>query len=261
MTCVTALDPDLLLLAYASGVFPMADSAEAPDVYWVEPKKRGILPLDRFHVSHSLAKTLKSSRFHVSVNQAFEAVLSACADRAETWINPQIHDVMLAMHARGNAHSVEVWRGDELIGGLYGVALGKAFFGESMFSRATDASKVALAALVARLRIGGFSLLDCQFITPHLASLGAVEISRDAYCALLSAAVESCVGWSGAGGEVGAAGAAGLGLGGVGTATPAADFFALESWAEAFVAEAPLTSVSSSAGSPWLILQALTQTS
>ncbi|GGE80643.1 leucyl/phenylalanyl-tRNA--protein transferase [Sphingomonas prati] len=188
-----ALDPDMLLRAYAIGVFPMADSRDAGDIYWVEPRKRGVLPLDGFHLSRSLAKTLRSDRFTVTADVAFADVVAHCAqstpDRPDTWINPQIERAYAALHARGHAHSIETWQDGELVGGLYGVTLGGAFFGESMFSRCRDASKVALAHLVARLRCGGYKLLDCQFITDHLASLGAVEIRRSAYVSLLDAAL------------------------------------------------------------------------
>jgi leucyl/phenylalanyl-tRNA--protein transferase len=190
---VTVLDPDLLLRAYSAGVFPMADGRAAPDIFWVEPKKRGILPLDGFRLSHSLAKTLRSGRFTVTADRAFADVVAACAertaDRPDTWISRPIEQAYVDLHRRGHAHSIETWRGEQLVGGLYGVTLGAAFFGESMFSRARDSSKVALAWLVARLRVGGFRLLDCQFITDHLASLGAVEISRSAYVALLDEAL------------------------------------------------------------------------
>ena len=187
------LDPNILLRAYATGIFPMADSRHAREVYWVEPERRGILPLDGFRLSRSLAKTLRSDRFHVTADRAFGRVVAACAeaapDRPSTWINGQIEAACAELHARGYAHSLECWRGGALVGGLYGVSLGGAFFGESMFSRARDASKVALAHLVARLRIGNFRLLDCQFITEHLASLGAIEIPRDDYVSLLDWAV------------------------------------------------------------------------
>lgn len=204
------LDPDLLLRAYSIGVFPMADSRAAPDIFWVEPKKRGILPLGGFRLSHSLAKTLRTDRFTVTADRAFREVVSTCAEptlqRPDTWINPQIERAYAELHGRGHAHSIETWHDGRLVGGLYGVKLGAAFFGESMFSRKSDASKIALAWLVARLRVGGFRLLDCQFITEHLASLGAVEIARDAYVSLLDEA---------------------LGVGG-GAASPAPDFFALD---------------------------------
>ncbi len=187
------LDPDILLRAYAQGIFPMSDARDAEEVYWVEPKRRGILPLDQFHISKSLAKTLKSGRFETRINSAFAAVVALCAEAAEdrpsTWINGQIEQAVAELHLRGHAHSVECWEGDRLVGGLYGISLGRAFFGESMFSRTTDASKVALAALVDWLKQHGFQLLDCQFITPHLASLGATEVSRARYLALLKDAL------------------------------------------------------------------------
>jgi leucyl/phenylalanyl-tRNA---protein transferase len=194
---IPALDPDLLLRAYTVGVFPMADSRDAPSVYWVEPKTRAILPLDRFHLSKSLKKTLFSGRYETTANRDFAGVVKLCAEaadnRPDTWINAQIESAVQTLHAHGHAHSVETWADGQLVGGLYGISLGRAFFGESMVSRATDASKVALAHLVARLRAGGFTLLDCQFQTPHLASLGAVEVSRSAYMALLDGAVSAWV--------------------------------------------------------------------
>jgi leucyl/phenylalanyl-tRNA---protein transferase len=216
------IDPDLLLRAYSVGVFPMADSRDAKDIFWVEPKKRGVLPLDGFHLSHSLRKTLRSNRFAVTADRAFDRVMRRCAeattDRPETWINGQIEQAYNVLHRNGHAHSIEVWGADDvggdLLGGLYGVSLGGAFFGESMFSRATDASKVALAHLVGRLRVGGFKLLDCQFITDHLASLGAIEIGRSDYRALLDAAL--------------GAGVAAAGGGAPASSSAEADFFALE---------------------------------
>ena len=196
------IDPDLLLRAYTVGVFPMADSRDAPSVYWVEPKTRAILPLDGFHLSRSLRKRLLSGRFETTANRDFAAVVAQCAaaapDREDTWINRQIEAAVAILHARGFAHSIETWVDGQLAGGLYGLAIGCAFFGESMFNRATDASKVALAHLVARLRVGGFTLLDCQFQTPHLESLGAIEIPRARYMALLEAAVASGVSSAGA---------------------------------------------------------------
>ncbi|MDB5687289.1 MAG: leucyl/phenylalanyl-tRNA--protein transferase [Rhizorhabdus sp.] len=190
---MAALDPDLLLRAYSVGVFPMASTRDAADVFWVEPKKRGVLPLDKFHLSRSLAKTIRSDRFTVTVDTAFGEVMSRCAEatarRPDTWINPDIEIAYAELHRRGYAHSVECWQESELVGGLYGVRLGAAFFGESMFSRTRDASKVALAHLVARLKVGGFHLLDCQFLTEHLASLGTIEVGREAYVALLDKAL------------------------------------------------------------------------
>lgn len=176
----------------------MADGRDAPDIYWVEPRRRGILPLDRFHLSRSLARRLKSGQYQTTVDQEFAGVVAACAaltpERNATWINHPIELAVSQLHELGHAHSIETWHEGELVGGLYGISLGRAFFGESMFSRATDASKVALAHLAARLRCGGFTLLDCQFITPHLASLGAIEVSRRDYMALLSDALSSSAG-------------------------------------------------------------------
>lgn len=187
------LDPDLVLRAYAMGVFPMADHRRASSVYWVEPKLRGVLPLDGFHLSRSLKKTILSNRFRVTVDTEFQRIMRLCAesaqDRPDTWINGPIERVFVELHRRGFAHSIECWDGNELAGGLYGLALGRAFFGESMVTRVRDASKVAFAHLVARLKAGGFTLLDCQFQTDHLATLGAVEIPRDDYVALLVAAL------------------------------------------------------------------------
>jgi len=186
---MTGLDPRLLLRGYAAGIFPMADSRDADDIFWVEPRNRAIIPLHGFHVSRSLARVLRRGRFRVTRDLAFAEVIRACAQREETWINAEIERATLGLHAAGHAHSIECWKGEQLVGGVYGVRLGRAFFGESMFSRATDASKVALAWLVARLRVGHFTLLDCQFMTAHLASLGAVAIARDTYVELLSAAL------------------------------------------------------------------------
>ena len=190
---MSRLDPRLLLQGYASGIFPRADSRDAEELFWVEPRNRAIIPLDNFHVSRSLRRTLRLGRFTVTRDLDFSGVIAACADRPETWISAELEHAMLALHGSGHAHSIEVWRGDrpgaDLVGGLYGVKLGRAFFGESMFSRASDASKVALAWLVARLKVGNFTLLDCQFMTDHLASLGAVSIPRETYVALLSAAL------------------------------------------------------------------------
>ena len=215
---MTALDPRLLLQGYAAGIFPMADSRDADDLFWVEPRSRAILPLDRFHLSRSLRRTIRSGRFQVTLDRQFDAVLAGCADREETWINADIERAMLALHASGHAHSVEVWLDERLVGGLYGVKLGRAFFGESMFSRTTDASKVALAWIVARLKVGGYTLLDCQFMTEHLATFGAVNVTRSRYVSLLGDALgadaagsgSAGVG-SGAGSIAGAAGADAVG--------------------------------------------------
>jgi leucyl/phenylalanyl-tRNA---protein transferase len=200
---MSRLDPRLLLQGYAAGIFPMADSRQASELFWVEPRSRAIIPFDKFHLSRSLRRTLRSGNFSVTMDRDFPAVIAACADREETWINADIERAMLALHSTGYAHSIEVWAEGELAGGLYGVKLGRAFFGESMFSRKPDASKIALAWLVARLKVGGYTLLDCQFMTPHLASLGAVNISRRAYVSLLSGALggagDGAVGVSGTG--------------------------------------------------------------
>ncbi len=184
------LTPDLLLHAYSIGVFPMAEHREDDEIFWVDPKQRGIFPIDKFHISRSLAKTIRRSAYEISVNRAFAEVVKACADREETWINGEIFDRYLDLHAMGHAHSLEVWDQDRLVGGVYGVSLGGGFFGESMFSRQRDTSKIALAYLIDRLRQAGFRLCDTQFLTPHLASLGAVEISRAAYKARLHQALE-----------------------------------------------------------------------
>jgi leucyl/phenylalanyl-tRNA---protein transferase len=187
------LTPDLLLKAYAAGIFPMAESAKDREIFWVDPVLRGILPLDRFHVPSRLRRTVRSGRFTIRCNSQFEAVMRGCAestsDRPQTWINDEIVALYTALFRRGAAHSVECWSDGALVGGLYGVQLGSAFFGESMFSRITDASKVALVHLVARLRCGGFRLLDTQFVTEHLQRFGAIEIPRREYHARLAVAL------------------------------------------------------------------------
>lgn len=175
------ITPELLIQAYAAGVFPMSHGAAEDEVFWVDPEHRGIIPLDAFHISRSLARELRKDWFTIRIDTAFAEVVRHCADRPETWINDEIFALYVALHQMGLAHSLEVWDGGALVGGVYGVALGGAFFGESMFSRRTNASKIALAALVDRLRQGGFTLFDTQFLTPHLASLGALEIPRSAY--------------------------------------------------------------------------------
>lgn len=180
----------LLLRAYAMGVFPMAEARDDPEIFWVEPRWRGIIPLDGFHVSRSLARHMRRGGFTVSVDTDFDGVVAACADREETWINDTIFRLYAELHKRGHAHSLEVREDGTLVGGVYGVSLGAAFFGESMFSKRANASKVALAYLVDRLRLGGFSLFDTQFVTPHLRSLGAIEIPRDAYRERLQNALE-----------------------------------------------------------------------
>jgi leucyl/phenylalanyl-tRNA--protein transferase len=194
MASVSRLDPRLLLQGYASGIFPMADSRDAAELFWVEPRTRAILRLDEFHLSRSLRRTLRSGRFSVTCDRAFASVIAGCAAREETWINAEIEHAMLALHASGHANSIEVWHAGELVGGLYGARLGRAFFGESMFTRMRDASKVALAWLVARLKVGNFTLLDCQFMTEHLASLGARDVPRATYVKLLAAALGGVAG-------------------------------------------------------------------
>ncbi len=192
----------------------MADSRRANEIFWVEPRKRGVMPLDGFHLSHSLAKTVRSDRFTVTADCAFSETVRHCAestpDRPDTWINRDIELAYAELYRRGHAHSIECWQDGEMVGGLYGVKMGAAFFGESMFSRVRDASKVALAWLVARLRVGSFRLLDCQFITEHLASLGAIEIDRDDYVGLLDTALGVSTGATS------------------GVSASSADFFALE---------------------------------
>lgn len=242
------LDPDLVLRAYAMGVFPMAEHRDEDSVFWVEPRQRAIMPLDGFHLSRSLRKTIAGDRFRITADAAFEQVIALCAetapDRPDTWINPAIEKVFAELHRRGFAHSVETWDGDRLAGGLYGLALGRAFFGESMFSRVRDASKVAIAALVARLRVGGFELLDCQFMTDHLASLGAVEVPRETYLSMLSDAL----------GE----GSAGLATGGAGVS---ADFGALDALGAESPPAFPPPFTTSPPVSGKVIAQLLTQTS
>ena len=221
------LTPEILLQAYAAGIFPMAESADDPELFWVDPTRRGILPLDAFHVPRRLQRVLRRGVFTVRVDSAFEAVMRGCAEASETrpstWINDEIVRLYSALFARGCAHSVECWldngRGGELVGGLYGVSLGAAFFGESMFSRVTDASKVALVHLVARLRLGGYRLLDTQFLTPHLAQFGGIEIPRARYHGLLGDALRYRAAFprdlpGGLDEGAGGAGAAGGGAGG-----------------------------------------------
>lgn len=185
------LTPETLLAAYAMGIFPMAEAADSPVLHWVDPARRGILPLDGFHVSRSLRRHLLSARYEITVNRDFAGVMAACAERKETWINQEIIDSYTALHARGQAHSIEVWQDGVLAGGMYGVQIGTAFCGESMFSRRTNGSKTALAWAFHRLRAGGFTLFDTQFLTPHLASLGGVEISRTEYRRRLAQALHA----------------------------------------------------------------------
>ncbi|MBV1688686.1 leucyl/phenylalanyl-tRNA--protein transferase [Novosphingobium sp. G106] len=263
------IDPELLMLAYRSGIFPMADHRDDPEIFWVEPRKRAILPLDGFHLSRSLARTLRRGRFSVTCNAAFAEVMEACAaprrdGSGESWISHRIAASYQRLHELGQAHSLECWRDDEhgtprLVGGLYGVGFDRVFCGESMFSRVPDASKVALAWLVAALCRAGTQLLDCQFITSHLASLGAVEISQKRYVGLLRAAQEP---YSGVGVAAGARDGDGLGAG-VGVAAGEAagdgdgDALGLAAGFAALLAAA--AGSSSSPGN--FIAQSLTQTS
>jgi leucyl/phenylalanyl-tRNA--protein transferase len=249
---------ELLLMAYRSGIFPMADSRDDEEIYWVEPRERAVIPLDGLRVSKSLAKAIRQDRFHVTCNADFTGVIAACAaprpGHPESWISDRIAASYRALHMAGHAHSIECWRDGELVGGLYGVGFDRAFCGESMFSRATDASKVALAWLVALLRHGGYRLLDCQFITEHLASLGAVTVGRETYLERLTSAVaagpaptlpEAYVSLLGAGGVSGV---------GVGEGVAAR--------ARGRAGASPSSSSATGASSPGkLILQSLTQTS
>lgn len=184
------LVPEILLRAYATGIFPMAESRDHDELFWVDPSRRGVLPLDGFHISRSLARRIRRAEYSVSLNQDFEGVLDACADRPNTWISHEIQALYSNLFALGHAHSLEIWQDETLSGGVYGVTLGGAFFGESMFSRRTDASKLALAHLVNHLRRCGFVLFDTQFLTPHLARLGAIEISRATYKSHLNDALD-----------------------------------------------------------------------
>jgi len=187
------ITPDVLLKAYACGIFPMAENADDPALYWIEPEMRGIIPLDSFHVSTRLARTIRTTPFRVLVDRDFDAVIEGCAeekhDRARTWINSRIRKIYRGLFDAGHCHTVEVYDGDRLVGGLYGVSLGRAFFGESMFHRERDASKIALVHLVARLRAGGFRLLDSQYVTDHLRTFGAVEVPRRRYHRMLEDAL------------------------------------------------------------------------
>ncbi|KIN77475.1 leucyl/phenylalanyl-tRNA--protein transferase [Sulfitobacter mediterraneus] len=178
---MSELTPELLLHGYSIGIFPMAEHRDDPEIFWVDPRRRGVMPLQRFHLSRSLAKAMRRSPFRASVDEDFAGVVEGCADRADTWINDEIFSLYNALHQRHHAHSIEIWEDQTLVGGVYGVTLGGAFFGESMFSRRTNASKMALAVLVDRLRRAGFVLFDAQFLTDHLASLGAQEITRAEY--------------------------------------------------------------------------------
>src|SRR3569832_640300 len=193
-TSFVEITPEVLLKAYACGIFPMAESAEDPALYWVEPDMRGIIPLDGFHIPSRLARTVHTTPFTVTVDRDFDAVIDGCAepkpDRGRTWINARIRRIYRALYERGACHTVEVYDGAALVGGLYGVSLGRAFFGESMFHQARDASKIALVHLVARLKLGGFELLDTQFLTDHLAIFGATQVPQDRYGRMLATAIK-----------------------------------------------------------------------
>lgn len=187
------ITPEVLLKAYACGIFPMAESADDPALYWIEPEQRGIIPLQGFHVSSRLARTVRTTPLTVRIDRDFDAVIEACAepapDRDKTWINARIRKIYRALYDLGHCHTVEVYDGDDLVGGLYGVSLGRVFFGESMFHRVRDASKIALVHLIARLRAGGFRLCDTQYVTEHLKTFGAVDVPRERYHRLLEAAL------------------------------------------------------------------------
>ncbi len=251
---VGLIEPELLMLAYRSGVFPMADSREDAEVFWVEPRKRAILPLDGLHISRSLTKVIRRDIFIVTCNRAFGEVMLACAgprkDGGGTWISGRIEASYRRLHELGAAHSIEVWLGEELVGGLYGVGFDRVFCGESMFSRVPDASKVALVWLVAALRRAGVELLDCQFMTSHLASMGAVEITQGRYMKLLNAAQRSA--------GVAEAGAEGLGAG-LAAAGTAGEALSLPEGFGALLAEVMGDASSSSPGKR--MLQSFTQTS
>jgi leucyl/phenylalanyl-tRNA--protein transferase len=191
---MTTITPQVLLKAYSAGIFPMAESADDPALYWIEPDERGVIPLDRFHISHSLRKVVRRRSFEIRLDSAFDAVIRACAEKTETrdvtWINQRILKLYTQLHKMGCCHSVECWQDGKLVGGLYGVRIGAVFFGESMFSRATDASKVALVHLVARLNAGGFKLLDAQFLNSHLAQFGTYTVPKKQYRPILEEALD-----------------------------------------------------------------------
>ncbi|MDA5193531.1 leucyl/phenylalanyl-tRNA--protein transferase [Govanella unica] len=222
---MTEITADLLLHAYARGYFPMAETAQSPELYWIDPEQRGILPLDQFHIPKRLVRTVLSDCYRVTHDRAFRAVMEACAasakGRENTWINAAILEIYCNLHDMGYAHSIEVWDGDRLVGGLYGVALGAAFFGESMFHSERDASKVALVHLVARLKCGGFRLLDTQFVTEHLKQFGTREISRADYKKLLETALQSKGIFSALPESVSSSGVSGVSAGVSGDATAA----------------------------------------
>ena len=192
---MTTITPQLLLKAYAAGVFPMAESADDPALYWIEPDERGVIPLKGFHISRSLKKSVRHGRFEIRIDTAFEQVIAACAEKTSnrdvTWINNRIFKLYTQLHKMGCCHSVETWKDDKLVGGLYGLQIGAVFFGESMFSRATDASKVALVHLIARLNFGGFKLLDAQFVNSHLEQFGCYKIAKAEYKPILDEALDN----------------------------------------------------------------------
>lgn len=258
------IPPEMLLAAYGSGVFPMADDRDDPELYWVEPRERAILPLGGFRLATSLRKVVRQDRFTVTADRAFADVVVACAApaaaRESTWISRRIEASYHQLFAIGHAHSIECWQGEALVGGLYGVSLGRAFFGESMFHTATDASKVALAHLVARLQVGGFTLLDCQFHTDHLESLGAITLPQRAYLSLLQRAVSGAgsgagAGVAGAGDGVAAAGGAAAG------GAAAGDWAALDRLLAALPVAAGAGAASTATSPGQLIVQLLMKTS
>jgi leucyl/phenylalanyl-tRNA--protein transferase len=253
---VTAINPEELLLAYRLGIFPMAESRNAEEVLWVRPHERGILPLDKFHVPKRLARVVRSNRFQITADTQFEAVIRACAesqpDRPETWINDAIIDVFISLYRRGFAHSIETWQDGKLVGGLYGLSLGGAFFAESKFSRATDASKVALVHVAARLKAGGYSLLDAQFPNPHLDQFGAATVTEERFQFMLAQALARTGDFYGFGRTRLGTGAAGTAPGaGVTRGTPLAAGGAI----------GPATGAVPAAGSGSSVLQVITHTS
>jgi len=256
---IKIIPSELLLTAYRSGIFPMADSRDDEEIYWVEPRERAVIPLATFRCSHSLAKAVRQDRFRVTCNADFAAVIAACAaprpGHPESWISERIAGSYRALHLAGHAHSIECWHGEEMVGGLYGVGFERAFCGESMFSRAADASKVALVWLVALLRHAGCTLLDCQFMTEHLASLGAVQVSREAYLAALAEAVMAgppAPSLPEAYASMFAAGVSGVGVG---------EGVAAGAGGRAAGAESSSSSASGASSPGKLILQSLTHTS
>ena len=254
---MTAINPEELLLAYRLGIFPMAESRNAEEVLWVRPHERGILPLDKFHVPKRLARVVRSNRFQITADTQFDAVIRACAesqpDRRETWINDAIIDVFIALYRRGFAHSIETWQDGKLVGGLYGLSLGGAFFAESKFSRATDASKVALVHVAARLKAGGYSLLDAQFPNPHLEQFGAATVTEERFQFMLAQALART-------GDFYGFGRTGLGAGAAGTA-PGAGLARGAPLAAGGVIGAATGAAVPAAGSGSSVLQVITHTS